>query len=75
MSKPSPRAKCASYGFATFVGLLILVSSLNWRASNEGWEISPREELPWFAVPGLALMGTALGVQIDADIIDRILRR
>ncbi|MEM6839742.1 MAG: hypothetical protein AAF609_23260 [Cyanobacteria bacterium P01_C01_bin.120] len=75
MSAPTPRTKFASYGFAMFIGVLILVFSLDWRGSNDGWEISPKEDLPWFAVPGLALMGTALGIQIDSELVDRILKR
>ena len=70
MSKPSKNTKAVSYAFAIFIGVLLASQSFNWKIS-----IEPKEEIPWFVVPGLVLMGASLGIQIDPQVVDAIVGR
>ena len=75
MTKPTKEVKIVTHLFSGITGLFLLSQCYNWRASHLEWEISPKENIPWhIVVPGAAMIGTSLGVQIDPRFIDALLR-
>lgn len=63
--------KVASYGFALIVSVFLAIFSLEWSyRDGEGFAIAPKDPPPiGLLVPGLTLVGLALGVQIDSSTV------
>ena len=71
-----PTTKATSYGFALIVSAFLAVFSFDWSYKDgDGFAIAPKDPPPiGILVPGLTLVGLALGVQIDSSTVVEIVQ-
>jgi hypothetical protein len=80
MTSKQQQSKVATYGFALVVAFFLGIFSFDWKFQLTGGEmdvaIAPKDPPPiGLLVPGLTLIGLALGINIDGSTLVELLQR